>query len=106
MLGIVSYSGYIPYYRLKKETTGQAFGKKGGKGAKAVAYCDEDSVTMAVAAAIDAVKNTNVDEIGAVYFASTTSPYAEKQSATQIAAALDLGEMIRTGDFANPGARS
>ena len=101
MLGIVSYSGYIPYYRLKRETTGAAFGKKGGKGAKAVAYCDEDSVTMAVEAAISAVKNTKANEIGTVYFASTTSPYAEKQSATQVAAALDLGDIIRTGDFAN-----
>ena len=46
MNGIVSYGAYIPYYRLKKETAAEAFGKKAGKGEKAVAYCDEDSITM------------------------------------------------------------
>jgi Fe2+ transport system protein B len=54
MTGIVSCGAYIPYYRLKKETMAQAFGKGAGKGEKAVAYCDEDSITMAVAAAMDA----------------------------------------------------
>ena len=54
MVGIVSYGAYIPYYRLKKSTIAQAYGKRAGKGAKAVAYCDEDSITMAVAAALDA----------------------------------------------------
>lgn len=101
MVGIVSYGAYVPYYRLKKETVAQAFGKKAGKGSKAVAYCDEDSLTMAVAAALDAVNGTNTDDIRALYFASTTSPYAEKQAATQVAAALDLGTKIRTADFAN-----
>ena len=51
MIGIVSCGAYIPYYRLKKETMAQAFGKGAGKGEKAVAYWDEDSITMAVAAA-------------------------------------------------------
>ena len=46
MTGIVSCGAYIPYYRLKKETMAQAFGKGAGKGEKAVAYCDEDSITM------------------------------------------------------------
>ena len=51
MRGIVSYGAHIPYYRLKKETVAQAYGKRGGSMAKAVAYCDEDSVTMDVAVA-------------------------------------------------------
>ena len=56
MRGIVSYGAYIPYYRLKKETIAQAYGKRGGNGAKAVAYCDEDSITM---------DTTFVDDLGA-----------------------------------------
>ena len=58
MNGIVSYGAYIPYYRLTKGTAAEAFGKKAGKGEKAVAYCDEDSITMAVAAAMDAMAAT------------------------------------------------
>ena len=34
MNGIVSYGAYIPYYRLKKETAAEAFGKKAGKNFK------------------------------------------------------------------------
>ena len=74
MVGIVSYGAYIPYYRLKKETIAQAFGKRGGKGSKAVAYCDEDSITMSVAAALDAAKDSDANDIRALYFASTTAP--------------------------------
>ena len=94
MTGIVSYGTYIPYWRLKKDTAAQAYGKRAGKGAKAVAYCDEDSVTMAVAAAIDAVE-TSLARPSAVFFASATAPYKEKMSATEVAAALDLDPAVR-----------
>ena len=101
MIGIVSYGAYIPYYRLKKSTIAQAYGKRAGKGSKAVAYCDEDSITMAVAAALDAAVGCDRDALKALYFASASSPYQEKQAATQIAAALDVNQNLRTGDFAN-----
>ncbi len=102
MAGIVSYGAYIPYHRLKKETAAAAYGKKGGKGMRSVAYCDEDSITMAMAASLDAIfGKEDLSSLGAVYFASTTAPYAEKQSATEIAAALDLKTDLRTSDFAN-----
>ena len=100
MRGIVSYGAYIPYYRLKKETIAQAFGKRGGKGAKAVAYCDEDSITMAVAAARDAVAGNDLSDLSGVYFASVSAPYREKQCAAELVAVLDAGENLRTGDFA------
>ena len=101
MTGIVSYGAYIPYYRLKKDTIAQAFGKRAGKGAKAVAYCDEDSITMSVAAAMDAMKGNDVSGLSAVFFASTTAPYREKQCATEITAALDASDELRTADFGN-----
>lgn len=101
MTGIVSCGAYIPYYRLKKETAAAAFGKKGAKGEKSVAYCDEDSITMAAAAAINAMAGESVPKLEAVYFASSTAPYREKQSSTVIAAVLDCGTELRTGDFAN-----
>ncbi len=101
MTGIVSYGAYIPYNRLKKEAVAAAFGKKGSKGARAVACCDEDTVTMTVAASIDAMDGREVSALSGVFFASSTAPYREKQSATEIAAALDCGTAIRTADFAN-----
>lgn len=99
MAGIVSYGTYIPYYRLKKETMSQAFGKAGGKGEKAVAYCDEDSITMAVAAAMDAMAGVDPASLTAVLFASASAPYQEKMCATEVAAVLSAPETLRTGDF-------
>ncbi len=101
MTGIVSYGAYIPYYRLKKDTVAQAYGKHAGKGAKAVANYDEDSITMAVAAAMDAIANCDKTGMSAVYFASSSSPYKENQAAAELAAVLDLDQGIRTADFAN-----
>ena len=101
MTGIVSYGAYVPYYRLKKSAIAQAYGKRGGKGAKAVAYCDEDSITMSVSAAMDAAAGCDVKGLKTLYFASVSSPYREKQAATEIVAALDVDQNMRTGDFAN-----
>ena len=101
MIGIVSYGVSIPYHRLQKATAAQAFGKRAGNGEKAVAYCDEDSVTLAVAAGREAMRNQAVTNLKGIYFASCTAPYAEKTCATQVGAALDAPAMIRTCDFAN-----
>lgn len=100
MNGIVSYGAYIPYYRLKKETAAEAFGKKAGKGEKAVAYCDEDSITMAVAAAMDAMAGTASASLSGVLFASASAPYQEKMNAAEVAAVLDAPRKLRTADFA------
>lgn len=101
MFGIVSYGSYIPFYRLKKAAVAAAFGKGGSKGEKAVAYCDEDSITMAVASAQDAMRGADVAQLGALYFASTTAPYREKQCATELLAALDAPKAVRSCDYAN-----
>ena len=53
MIGITSIGAYIPLYRLKREEIAGMWGTKGIGGEKAVAGYDEDSVTMAVAAARD-----------------------------------------------------
>ena len=99
MNGIVSYGAYIPYYRLKKETAAEAFGKKAGKGEKAVAYCDEDSITMAVAAAMDAMQQIAPGSLSGLLFASASAPYQEKMNATEVAAVLEAPQTLRTADF-------
>jgi len=99
MSGIVSYGAYIPYYRLKKETAAGAFDKTAGKGEKAVAYCDEDSITMAVAAAMDAMDAVAAETLTGVLFASASAPYQEKMCAAEVAAVLSAPEKLRTADF-------
>jgi 3-hydroxy-3-methylglutaryl CoA synthase len=90
MAGITAYGAYVPMLRL-------ALGKKGGP-EKAVANWDEDAVTMAVAAAIDALRGVDRATVDAVYFASTSYPFKEKQGAAIIAKALDLRRDVHTVD--------
>ena len=93
MPGIVSYGAYIPLFRLGKATAGWD-----SPGERAIANFDEDSVTMGVAALRDALTAMDAATLDALYFASTTSPYAEKQSATTIAWAANLRTDIFTVD--------
>ena len=99
MVGITAYGTYVPYYRLKQATAAQAFGKRGGKGEKAVAYCDEDSITMAVAAAMDAMQHIAPGSLSGLLFASASAPYQEKMNATEVAAVLEAPQTLRTADF-------
>jgi len=94
MAGITSYGAYIPLYRLGGETAGWS-----GFVEKAIASFDEDSLTMAAAAAIDCMNGMDRSTIDGLYFASTTSPYVEKQAATTIATAADLRRDAVTMDF-------
>ena len=96
MVGITSYGAYVPLWRLSREAI-----MKGLRGEKAIRNFDEDSTTMAVAAAIDCLKGQKRETIDAAFFASTTAPYKEKQIATTIAAACDLRRDITTADFTN-----
>lgn len=96
MAGITSYGAYVPLWRLSREAI-----MKGLRGEKSIRNFDEDSTTMAVAAAIDCLKGQNREAIDGLFFASTTAPYKEKQIATTIAAAADLRRDIITADFCN-----
>jgi hydroxymethylglutaryl-CoA synthase len=97
-VGIVAYGSYIPSTRLPLAMIHGGRVKEGGP-EKAVAAFDEDAITMAVAAAADCIASLERSAIDAVYFATTTSPFGEKQAATFIAKALDLRSNIATIDF-------
>lgn len=99
MVGITAYGAYIPFNRLERRRLAEAFGEPSLPGEKAVANYDEDSVTMAVEAARDCLTGIRPRDLDGVYFATTTPPYVEKQSATTIAAALDTADLVRTADF-------
>ena len=103
MTGIVSYGAYIPRYRINRKLIYQAMGwfnpASFMPGEKAVANYDEDSVTMSVAAAMDCLGDRNPQELAGVFFASTTAPYLERQSAQIIATAVDAPSELRSVDF-------
>ncbi len=99
MAGIRSYGAYVPRTRLPLSMLGERPGKEGGP-EKAVAWNDEDAITMAVGAAISCLEGFDRTAIDAVFFASTTHSFREKQAAALIARALDLGRGVRTVDHA------
>ena len=93
MPGIVAHGAYVPRFRLGAETVGWP-----GSQERAVANFDEDSVTMAVAAGRECLQGRDRQDIDALFFASSTVPYAEKQGAAIISAALDLRRDIFAAD--------
>lgn len=99
MAGIVSLGAYIPYYRLSRAEIARAWGGAPSPGERAVAGYDEDSLTMAVAAARDCLAGIDLSSVGGLYFASTTAPYKEKQTSALIAAVLGLPPSTITMDF-------
>ena len=104
MVGITSYGGYIPWYRMERMTAYKAMGWLNPAailpGERSIANYDEDSVTMAVAAARDCLKGIDKKKkIDGLYIATTTSPYRQRESAGIIGTALSLQPSIRTADF-------
>jgi hydroxymethylglutaryl-CoA synthase len=105
MAGITAFGGYVPRYRLNRQLIYKDIGWMNpstignSKGEKAVANFDEDSITMSVAAGIDALGDMDREKVEGVYFASTTMPYKERLNAGIIMEALGLSEQIRSADF-------
>ena len=96
MSGITAAGAWVPRYRLPRELIAKEWGAASAGGEKAVANHDEDSLTLAVNAALALGA---VEPPEAVFFATTTSPYGEKQGAATIAAVLDCPGATRTLDF-------
>jgi 3-hydroxy-3-methylglutaryl CoA synthase len=83
---------------MKREDCVKAWGGFAMPGERAVAYYDEDSVSMAVEAAIDCLTGVDAKKVDGLFFATTTSPYKEKQCSALMAVPLDLRADIRTAD--------
>jgi hydroxymethylglutaryl-CoA synthase len=100
MVGITSYGAHIPMLRLPLAAIGGG-GRKagGGRGERAIANFDEDSVTMAVAAGMSCLDGIDRNTVDGVLFASTTYPYKEKQAASVVAKALDLRRDVLAADL-------
>jgi hydroxymethylglutaryl-CoA synthase len=98
MIGITSYGAYIPWHRMNRQKFAKAWGGFAIPGERALAYYDEDSVTMAVEAAIDCLSGVDPSTVDSLLFASTTSPYKEKLCSATMALALHLRRDIQTSD--------
>ncbi|TMA36803.1 MAG: hydroxymethylglutaryl-CoA synthase family protein, partial [Deltaproteobacteria bacterium] len=97
MAGILAAGASVPRYRLPRELIAKEWGGTSAGGEKAVANHDEDSLTLAVNATL--ALGSEDPRPDAVFFATTTAPYAEKQAAATIATVLDLPASVRTLDF-------
>ena len=113
MRGIVGYGTYVPYYRLDRAKITAVMGAGGGRGHRSVAGYDEDTTTMGVEAARNALRGSTVTPTS-IWFATANPAYLDKTNATAIQAALDLpqetwavdaGGSARSAEAAISGAR-
>ena len=101
MVGIKSYAVYIPVVRLDRNIISKAWGTRSIGGERSVANYDEDSLTMALEAALGCMCEEDRQGIEGLFFASTTSPYKEKSCSSIVATVADLSNEIWTSDFCN-----
>ena len=105
MIGIKAYGGYIPRRRLQRAAIIEAnswfnAGIKGyAKGERSMCNWDEDSLTMAVEASRDCLGEERPEDIAAIFLASTTLPFADRQNSGVLGTALNLGQNMMTMDI-------
>lgn len=105
MIGITGYGGYVPRLRLARQAVAQANAWyapqfAGRKGTRAMTSWDEDSITMAVAAARDCLgPGDDRTHVRGLFLASNTLPFAERLNAGVVAGALTLAEDVQAIDM-------
>ena len=105
MVGIKAYGGYVPRRRLPRtvilENVSWFNGalKAYSKGERSMCNWDEDALTMAVEAARDCLDKTRPEDIKAIYLASTTLPFTDRQNSGVLGTALNLGQNMMTMDI-------
>jgi len=108
MSGIVGYGSYIPIYRIKTAEIAKVWGEEGpriekGLGIieKAVGGVDEDTATISVGAARNALARAGIDpqKIGALYVGSESHPYAVKPTGTIVAEAIGATPNLTCADL-------
>ena len=104
--GIHAFGGYVPRLRLQRRVIAEANAWFNpalmalGRGERAIANWDEDSITMAVEAARDCLARRGRDGISQVFLASTTLPFQDRQNAGVVAEALHIAGAVGTLDIA------
>ncbi|MEU8139374.1 OB-fold domain-containing protein [Streptodolium elevatio] len=88
--GILGYGAYLPYRRLDRKGIAPVAGTGGGRGTRTVASFDEDTTTLGVEAARNALRDTPGVSPRSLLFATVAPAYADRTNATAIHAALRL----------------
>src|SRR3954470_23383918 len=106
-MGIISWGTYVPEARLDRGLIAAALGTPAGAGTRSVAGYDEDTTSMGVEAARQALANLAPELMPQrVLFATANPAYLDKTNATAIhaalglpssAAAFDVGGAVRSG---------
>lgn len=105
--GITAFGAYIPRLRLDRAAMVAANSwmdpglRAHGKGRRSMCDWDEDAVTMAVEAARDCLTGQPRGQLSALYLASTTLPFADRQNSAIVAEALALPETVSAVDIAH-----
>ncbi|MFV3074940.1 3-oxoacyl-[acyl-carrier-protein] synthase III C-terminal domain-containing protein [Niveispirillum fermenti] len=103
-VGISAAGAYVPMLRLQRRTIAAATAWYNpalaslGKGERSMANWDEDAVTMAVEAARDCLTGRDRQEIGRLFLAATTLPFADRQNAGIVKEALTLPDAVGSMD--------
>lgn len=92
-VGIIGYGGYVPRFRIDAAEIDRVWkgqDKQRGRSYKAVPAPDEDTTTIAIQAARNAMKMAAVNpgDVGAVWFGTESKPYAVKPTSTIVADAI------------------
>ena len=106
-MGIAAWGTYLPTHRLDRKVIGAALGAHVGGGTRAVAGYDEDTTSMGVEAARNALANLPPELMPKQLLYATANPaYLDKTNAAAIHAALglpanvaayDVGGAVRSG---------
>ncbi len=103
-VGIVGYGAYVPRYRLPAHEVNRVW--HGGEDEpplkeKAVPGLDEDTVTMSIEAARNALARAQIDPamLRAMWVGSESHPYAVKPSSTIVAEAIGAGPETLGADW-------
>ena len=102
-VGITGFGVYLPRLRITADEYKKGWGGFGVPGLveKTVPNFDEDTLTMGVAAGLNALEFTGLDpeKINCLYLASPSLPYAEKSLAATLVNMLGLPETARVGQI-------
>lgn len=92
---LLAYASYVPAYRLGPDS--------GLRSPRAVASFDENSTTMAVAAARPLLASVDGADVSGLWFATTSPAYLDKTNASAVHAALGLPPSFFAADLAGSG---
>ena len=103
-VGLIGYGVYIPRYRIAAREIARVW--TDGQGgvpveSKSVAGPDEDTITLAIEAARNAIARAGLapERLGAVWVGSESHPYSVKPSGTIVAEALGATPWVSAADW-------